>query len=85
MSATKIEKIRDGDRANFKTLLKAAKNKDLALVSSIRKSDGAQVALVCAMGYEDGVYFPAPLAVMIEGNPFELFEDPMPDSKEGAD
>lgn len=63
------------DKANFQTLLDAASEQSLALVSAIRKSDGAEVALVCAMG-RDGGYAITPLAVMIEGNPYELFEDP---------
>jgi hypothetical protein len=72
--------LRRGDRANFKTLLAAAHVNDLALLSATRKSDGAKVALICAMGSKDGMYYPAPLAVMIEGNPFELFDDPCKDN-----
>jgi hypothetical protein len=76
MPAT-IIKLRKGDRANYDTLLKAAQNGDLALVSSRRKSDGKDVALLCAMGRDaDDMITPVPLAVMIEGNPFEDFEDP---------
>lgn len=68
--------LRKGDKANFKTLLRAAGNQDLALVSAIRKSDREKVALVCAMEFDGTNYLPKPLAVMIEGDPFELFEDP---------
>ena len=68
--------LREGDRANFETLLLAAQNGDLAVVSAIRKSDKAQVALVCAMSKEGSDIRPVPLAVMVEGNPYELFEDP---------
>ena len=46
----KIEKLRESDKSNFSTLLKAAANNALALVSTVRK--------------------------MVEGNPYELFEDP---------
>lgn len=75
-----MKALRKGDRANFETLRKACGNNDLALVSSRRKSDGADVALVCAMQHNpDGTFTPVPLAVMVEGNPFELFEDPMGD------
>jgi hypothetical protein len=70
-------KLRKGDRANFNTLLRAAGNSDLALVSAIRKDDQQPVALVCAMSVnDDETITPVPLAVMVEGNPFELFEDP---------
>ena len=71
-------KLTEGYIANFETLKKAHHAGDLALVSAIRKSDLNQVALVCAMsgirGSED--LRPVPLAVMVEGNPFELFYDP---------
>ena len=73
----KIKKLRNGDLANFSTLLRASESNDLALVSSKRKTDGTDVALVCAMQRNaDDTITMAPLAVMIEGNPFELFEDP---------
>jgi hypothetical protein len=64
------------DKANFETLLQAAKDGALALISTIRKSDGKQVALVCAMSHEEELIVPVPLAVMVEGDPYELFEDP---------
>jgi hypothetical protein len=69
--------LRPGDKGNFETLRQALKNGDLALVSAVRKADDADVALICAMGGdEQGNIYPSPLAVMIEGNPFDLFEDP---------
>lgn len=71
--------LKEGDVANFETMRLAFRNGDLALVRSRRKSDGKEVALVCAMGYEDGVYYPVPLAVMVEGNPFDDFNDPAAD------
>lgn len=68
--------LSEGDKANFETLERACKRGNLALVSSVRKSDGASVALVCALGrHHDGVLV-SPLAVMVEGNPYELFEKP---------
>ncbi len=72
-----------GYRENFNTLLRAAGQRDLALVSAIRKADQKPVALVCAMQRnEDFTIMPVPFAVMVEGNPFELFEDPTVDPKE---
>jgi hypothetical protein len=66
-----------GYRANFQTMLQASDNGDLALVSAIRKADQQPVALVCAMQRnDDQTITPVPFAVMVEGNPFELFEDP---------
>jgi hypothetical protein len=69
--------LSEEDCANFETLRRAHRSGDLALVSAIRKADGKQVALVCAMGRDEkGNYCPVPLAVMVEGNPYELFHDP---------
>ena len=62
---------------NFNTLLRAADDGALALVSAIRKADQRPVALVCAMQVnEDETISPVPCAILIEGNPFELFDDP---------
>lgn len=70
-------RLRKGDRQNFNTLLRAADDGELALVSAIRKADQQPVALVCAMQQnEDETITPIPFAVMVEGNPFELYEDP---------
>ncbi|MHB8954450.1 MAG: DUF6117 family protein [Pirellulaceae bacterium] len=73
----KPTRLRQGDRTNFETLLRAANDGALALVSGIRKSDQQSVALVCAMQTnDDETITPVPFAVMVEGNPFDLFEDP---------
>ena len=70
-------KLRKGDRTNFQTLLRAADDGALALVSAIRKADQQPVALVCAMQHnDDDTITPVPFAVLVEGNPFELFQDP---------
>lgn len=67
----------DGYQSNFETLLKAAKNGDLVLISAIRKSDRQPVALICAtQRNEDDTITPVPFAEMVNGNPFELYEDP---------
>ncbi|MHB0960074.1 MAG: DUF6117 family protein [Pirellulaceae bacterium] len=73
----KPPELRKGDRMNFETLLRAANDGAMALVSAIRKSDQQPIALVCAMQTnEDDTITPVPFAVMVEGNPFDLFEDP---------
>lgn len=73
----KPPRLRKGDRMNFDTLLRAADDGALALVIAIRKADQRPVALVCAMQQnDDETITPVPFAVMVEGNPFELFDDP---------
>jgi hypothetical protein len=69
-------KILPGYITNFETLKKAHDDGNLALVSSIRKADQKPVALVCAMSRDGGSVSIIPLAVMIEGDPFRLFENP---------
>ena len=70
-------RLRKGDQHNFDTLLRAASDGALALVSAVRKADQNPVALVCAMRqHEDDTITPVPFAVMVEGNTFELFDDP---------
>jgi hypothetical protein len=70
--------LNDGDKANFEQLREACKAERLALVSSVRRRDGAHVALVCAMNEDrlTGVLRPVPLATMIEVNPYVVYEDP---------
>lgn len=73
----KPSRLTKGDRANFETLRRAIGDEHIALVSAVRKADQKSVALVCAMQRnDDDTMTPVPLAVMVEGNPFEDFEDP---------
>ena len=76
MSQTKTKPIGKADRANFATLLDAVANGDLAAVASVRKSDGKPVTLVCAVSWDGEEYALSPLAVMVEGNPYDDFEAP---------
>lgn len=68
--------LRKADIDNFETINHAGMMGDLALVSAVRKSDQKNVALVTAVGYQNGEHILAPLAVMIEGNPYEDFVPP---------
>lgn len=71
--------ISDGYSANFNTMLRAASDNNLALVSA-RRIDGTPVVLVCAMQTNpDRTVTPVPFAVMVDGNPFEMFQDPTAD------
>lgn len=77
MPRIKPQKIPKAHKSNFQTILNAASNGDLALVSAIRKHDQQQVFLVCAMSRNsDRTITPVPLAEMVNGDPFEMYEDP---------
>jgi hypothetical protein len=69
--------LTDGYKSNFEILVSAFQSGDAALVSAIDKSSGEPRALVCAMQRnEDGTITPVPFAVLVWGNPFEMFHDP---------
>jgi len=75
--AQKPPPLLPGYRRNFDTLLLAADNAALCLVSAIRRADRKPIALVCArQRNEDETFTPVPLAVLCEGNPYVDFEDP---------
>ena len=73
----KHSKISEVDKTNFETLSRAMESGDVALVSCIRRADKKPVAVICGMNWrKDGGADMVPLAVMIEGNPFEDFLPP---------
>lgn len=69
--------LRDEDKANFETLVKAAEEGQLALVQSLRLRDRKEVALACLV-YRDqnGEIVIMPLAEMITGNLADLYQEP---------
>ncbi len=73
--------LRPADKSNFETLRRAFENGRVALLEVKRPSDGAEIAVVCAVGVEGEEYTLTPFATMVEGNPFDLF---LPPSSEGG-
>jgi hypothetical protein len=73
--------LKDYIAANFQTMLDAADDGALCLVSAVHAESQEPAALVCAMnqGMEDGVefFYPAPVAVMLDENPYETYENPV--------
>ncbi len=73
--------IAEGFGKNFETMLLAAADGKLALVSA-RYNSGRPAVLVCAMQTNpDRTISPVPFAVMVDGNPFEMFQDPNTDAQ----
>lgn len=66
------------DRQNFDELCRAFVAGDVALMEVRRVADQTVVAAICAVSYIDGEYGVTPFAVMVEGNPFDLFDPPVP-------
>lgn len=70
-------RIPEGDKQNFETLQRAFTDRNITLLSAIRKADGKRVSLVCAVNVDkEGDMVFVPLATMVEGNPYEDFENP---------
>jgi hypothetical protein len=73
--------LRPADKSNFETLRRAIENGQVALLEVKRRSDGAEIAAVCAVDVAGAEYTLTPFATMVEGNPFDLF---LPPSAEGG-
>lgn len=71
--------LTEWDKNNFKTLQRAFANGDVALMDLRRRSDGKSVGAIVALGKAGEDITFTPFAVMVEGNPFELFDPPDPD------
>lgn len=69
-------KVLKGYIPNFETLKRACINGDLALVDLQEVATGKSVAGVCAIGFDGKEYNIVPIAIMIAGNPYEMFRPP---------
>jgi hypothetical protein len=65
-----------GYKDSFYTLLRAAKNGDLALMECDDKQTNKKAAVVCAVNRDGGGYEFIPLAVLPDGNPYQRFVPP---------
>lgn len=72
-------KISKGYKHNFETLQRAGENQDLCIMDARDRATGKSVVLVCAAqhGGDGSVEF-MPLAVMIDGNPYHMYDPPNP-------
>jgi hypothetical protein len=66
-----------GHRANFETLLLAAKSGDLALLDCRERTTGTPLPVLCAANRygDDSVEF-VPLAMLFNDNPYEVIDPP---------
>lgn len=70
--------IPENSKANFETLIAATNAEQLALLECQEKATGKVVNAICAINFADGEYAFVPLAIMIDGNPYELLNPPKP-------
>lgn len=69
--------IPTGHQTNFNTMLKAAKNGDLALLECTDAKSGAPVYTVVMVGRTKGGGFQmTPVAKMFDGNPYDEVSPP---------
>lgn len=73
-----MPKLQSDDKKNFQTLSNAFEQGRVCLLDVQRVSDGKSVAAICTVIGPDerGLYGFTPFALMVEGNPFELFRSP---------
>lgn len=69
-------RITDTESTNFDTLLRAARNGDLALITTTEAATGERAVLIAAIATDGEDYHISPLARLIDGNPYELFNPP---------
>ncbi|MDE1918837.1 MAG: hypothetical protein KGH96_22535 [Sphingomonadales bacterium] len=69
--------IPDGHRANFNTLLHAAKQGDLALMECTDAQTGEPRYVICAVGRECGDYLFVPFGHLHDGDPYEAYLPPV--------
>lgn len=78
MSDFTSEPLSPSIKANFETLTRAFRNNDVAIVASRDAKTGEPVTLLCAMQKEDDDEVTiVPFAIMIDGNPYEMFVSPL--------
>lgn len=63
--------ITKGHKANFKTLLTAAANNDLALMECTDKVTGLPVIALCMASRQLEEYVLTPVAKFFDGNPYD--------------
>jgi len=69
-----------GHRDNFETLQRAFNQGDVALVECQLVKTGESVPVICAANHhDDGMIEFVPLAIMFNGNPYELLRPPKPE------
>lgn len=68
--------VSEGYIENFKVMMAAAKNGDLALMECTDKATGKPVIAICAVNHVDGTFEFVPIARMFDGNPYDEMEPP---------
>ena len=76
LNRTEGRKITGYEIQNLRTLKDAVNDGNICLAVAKRLSDGKEKLLVCAVNQDD--FDLVPFAEMIDGNPFDQYEPPIP-------
>lgn len=68
--------IPDGYRRNFETLVRAARQDDLALLECTDAATGEPRYVLCAVGRDGTDYVMTPFGHLHDGNPYEAYIAP---------
>jgi hypothetical protein len=68
--------LTDVQITNFQTLLRSARDGDLALVECRRRRDGAIAAVLCAVGCDGDATCLTPVAEVIAGDALAMYDPP---------
>jgi len=68
-----------GHKANFETIIKAAKAGDLALLECTEQATGKRRAVICAVVFDGKEHLITPFCHLSDGNPYEEYVDPSSD------
>lgn len=71
--------IPEHHKRNWETLTGAFEQGRVGLVEVRERATGLTRAAIAAIGFDGREYSITPFAVMIDGNPFEMFDPPNPD------
>ena len=63
-------------KANFRTILRAFANGQVALLECTIKTTGEQVAVICAVSHVREEFAVVPLAQLFTSNPCDVLESP---------
>lgn len=62
--------------ANFRTMVRAAENGDLALVTCSDATTGEPRYVICAVSFDGNEYLFTPFGHLADGNPYEAYVIP---------
>jgi hypothetical protein len=68
--------IPDHARSNFQTLLRAAGDRNLALMECADAATGQRRYVICAVGREGADYVFTPFGHLADGNPYDAYLPP---------